>query len=113
MSEKTLFTRIIDGDIPADIVYRDDHCFAIRDINPQAPLHLLVIPRQPIARVAEARPDDAMLLGHLLLVGASLAREAGHEDFRFVVNNGAGAGQSVFHLHVHVLAGRALSWPPG
>ena len=113
MTEKTLFTRIIDGEIASDIVYEDDYCFAIRDINPQAPLHLLVIPRKPVAAISDCEADDAMLVGHLFLVGATLARGQGFEDFRFVVNNGAGAGQSVFHLHVHVLAGRELGWPPG
>ncbi len=114
MSEKTLFSRIIDREIPATILHEDERCIAIRDINPQAPLHALVIPRKPIPRVADAVPEDAALLGHLLQIAARVAREAGYgDDFRLIVNNGAGAGQTVFHLHVHVLGGRPFSWPPG
>ena len=113
MSEKSLFSRIIDGEIPSDIVFDDDQCFAIRDINPQAPLHLLVIPREPIARLSDGETGHDKLLGHLLLTAAQLAKAEGHDDFRVVINDGAGAGQSVFHLHVHVLAGRSLGWPPG
>ncbi|MBT8143782.1 MAG: histidine triad nucleotide-binding protein [Gammaproteobacteria bacterium] len=113
MSEKTLFSKIIDGEIPSEIVHEDEHCFAIRDINPQAPLHLLVIPRKPIPMLSDGEADDGPLFGHLLLTAAQLARQSGFDNFRTVVNNGAGAGQSVFHLHVHVLAGRDLRWPPG
>lgn len=113
MSEKTLFEKIIDREIPADIVHEDDLCVTIADINPQAPLHLLVIPKKPIARLGDAGAGDQALLGHLMLTATRVAREQGHSDFRLVVNNGASAGQSVFHLHVHVLAGRALTWPPG
>ena len=113
MNEKTLFSRIIDREIPAEIVHEDDHCIAINDISPQAPLHVLVIPKKPIARLSDGDAAEAELFGHLMLTGAAIARDAGHEDFRLVINNGAGAGQSVFHLHVHVLAGRGLSWPPG
>ena len=113
MSEKTLFSRIIDGEIPSDIVFEDEQCFAIRDNNPQAPLHLLVIPREPVAGLSDGEQRHDRLFGHLLLIAAQLARTAGYDDYRVVINNGAGAGQSVFHLHVHVLAGRSLSWPPG
>lgn len=113
MTEKSLFSRILDGEIPSDIVHQDEQCFAIRDINPQAPMHLLVIPKKPIARVSDADSGDEPLLGHLLATAAKLARAEGHDDFRLVVNNGAGAGQSVFHLHVHVLGGRPMRWPPG
>ena len=113
MSEKSLFSRIIDGEIPSDIVFEDHQCFAIRDINPQAPLHLLVIPREPVARLSDADTGHSALFGHLLLTAARLAKAEGHDDYRVVINNGAGAGQSVFHLHVHVLAGRGLGWPPG
>ncbi len=113
MSEKTLFSRIIDGEIPSDIVFQDDQCFAIRDINPQAPLHLLVIPREPVAGLGDGQTRHGALFGHLLLTAAQLARDEGYDDYRIVINNGAGAGQSVFHLHVHVLAGRSMSWPPG
>ena len=113
-SEKTLFSKIIDGEIPADFVHQDDHCVVLRDVNPQAPVHLLVIPRKPIPRVAEASQEDADLLGHLLLVARESAKkEELTEGFRIVVNNGADGGESVPHLHVHVLGGRPLSWPPG
>ncbi len=111
---KTLFAKIIDGELEADRLYQDEACIAIRDIAPTAPFHALVIPRKPIASLAEAQEEDAGLLGHLLLVSARLAREHGYEEgFRLVVNNGAEAGQTVFHLHLHVLAGRPMRWPPG
>ena len=113
MTEKSLFTRIIDREIPAEIVFEDDECIALRDINPQAPLHVLVIPKKPVAKISDGSTEDARLFGHLLLTAADIAHSEGHEDFRLVVNNGASAGQSVFHLHVHVLAGRGMGWPPG
>lgn len=97
----------------ADIVYEDDRALAFRDVNPQAPTHLLVIPRQPIDRLSGAAEDDEALLGHLLLVAKRVAADAGLEDFRLVVNNGPGAGQTVYHLHIHVLGGRPMTWPPG
>lgn len=109
----TIFGQIARGEIPTDFVYEDDRAVAFADINPQAPTHILVIPRKPIARLSEAGDEDAELLGHLLGVARRVAREAGLEDFRLVVNDGAGAGQTVFHLHVHVLGGRPLGWPPG
>lgn len=109
----TIFGQIARGELPADIVYEDDRAVVFRDINPQAPTHLLVIPRRPIARLSEAGEEDAELLGHLMLVASRAARAAGLGDFRVVVNDGAGAGQTVFHLHLHVIGGRALSWPPG
>jgi histidine triad (HIT) family protein len=110
----TLFGRIIRREIPADIVYEDELCLAFRDINPQAPTHVLLIPKQEIARLADAVAEDQALLGHLLLAANTVARQLGIEDaYRLVVNNGAGAGQSVFHLHLHLLAGRPLRWPPG
>jgi len=113
MSE-TIFQKIIDREIPADIVYEDEHCLAFRDINPQAPLHVLVIPKAPLAKLSDAGEGDGPLLGRLMLAAAKVAGQEGHaEAFRVVVNNGAPAGQSVFHLHLHVLAGRPLSWPPG
>jgi histidine triad (HIT) family protein len=110
-----LFCRIIDGKIPARIIYQDDSAVAIEDIHPQAPVHLLVIPRQHLPSLKEAKADDASLLGHLHHVASQLARERGLESsgYRTVINNGAGAGQSVFHLHVHVLGGRPFHWPPG
>ena len=109
----TLFQRIIDRQIPADIVHEDERCLAFRDIEPAAPLHVLVVPKKPIASLAAASTDDALLLGHLLVVAADVARREGHEAFRTVLNTGEAAGQTVFHLHVHVLAGREMSWPPG
>ncbi|MCC6203231.1 MAG: histidine triad nucleotide-binding protein [Gammaproteobacteria bacterium] len=114
MTTKTLFSRIIDRELPADIVYEDELCLAFRDINPQAPLHVLVVPRKPIGKLSEATETDQSVLGHLLLKAAEIAKTFGHgESFRLTVNNGAGAGQTVFHLHVHLLAGRHLGWPPG
>lgn len=110
---KTLFERIIDRELPANFVYEDELCVVIKDINPGAPLHLLVIPRKPLVKLSDASVDDQALLGHLLLVANKVAADAGYADFRVAINNGAGAGQSVFHVHVHVLAGRPLKWPPG
>ena len=110
MSEPTLFTRIINRDIPADIVYEDDYCIAIKDIAPQAPTHLLVIPKKPIPRLVDASEDDKALLGHLMLAAGEIARQAGVGDaFRLIANNGAGAGQTVFHLHLHILADKEFS----
>ena len=109
----TIFQKIIDKEIPADIVYEDEQALAFRDINPAAPTHVLVIPRKPIANVAAMDAGDKELLGHLLWVAGEVARQEGLEDYRLVTNNGEGAGQSVFHLHVHLLGGRALGWPPG
>ncbi len=110
----TLFSKIIAREIPADIVYEDSHCLAFRDINPQAPTHVLLIPKQEIPRLTDAGDADQVLLGHLLLAAGKVARQLGVDDaFRLVVNNGADAGQTVFHLHLHILAGRPLRWPPG
>lgn len=109
----TIFGRIARGELQAELVYEDDRAVVFQDINPQAPVHLLVIPRKPIARLSEAVEEDAGLLGHLCRVAAQVARDAGLEGFRVVVNDGAGAGQTVFHLHLHVIGGRPLSWPPG
>lgn len=110
---ETIFSKIIDREIPADIIYEDDQCLAFRDINPQAPVHFLVIPKKPIPKLSDADEIDKELLGHLLLVSNTLAAREGLDDFRLNVNNGAGASQTVFHLHVHVLGGRPFSWPPG
>jgi histidine triad (HIT) family protein len=109
----TVFGRIARGELPARVVYEDDRCLAFHDVAPQAPTHVLVIPRQPIARLSQSSDGDEALLGHLLRVAARVAKEAGLADFRLVVNDGAGAGQTVFHLHVHLLGGRPLKWPPG
>jgi histidine triad (HIT) family protein len=111
--EDTIFGKIARGEASAKIVYEDDRALAFHDVNPQAPTHLLVIPRRPIERLSAAEDADAPLLGHLLMVANRVAADAGLADFRVVVNNGAGAGQAVFHLHLHVLGGRPLSWPPG
>ena len=114
MAEETIFSKIIAREIPADVVYEDDLCLAFRDVNPQAPTHILIIPKKPIAKIADAADADAALLGHLLLKAGEIARaENVGDNFRLVVNNGADAGQSVFHLHLHLLAGRPLGWPPG
>jgi histidine triad (HIT) family protein len=113
MTSDTIFSRILRGEIPCDEVYSDDRCLAFRDVAPQAPVHLLVIPRQPLLSLAEAGDDDEALLGHLLLVAARVAKQEGLVGFRTVINSGAEAGQTVFHLHVHVLGGRPLVWPPG
>ena len=110
----TIFSKIIQREIPADIVYEDDLCLAFRDVNPQAPTHVLLIPKKEIPRLVDATADDAALLGHLMLTANKIARQLGVGDaFRLAVNNGADAGQSVFHLHLHLLAGRAFKWPPG
>jgi len=110
----TLFTRIIQREIPADIVFEDELCLAFRDINPQAPVHILVVPKTPLPRLVDAGAGDQTMLGHLLLTASQIAMEQGIADaFRLVVNNGAAAGQSVFHLHVHILGGRSFTWPPG
>jgi histidine triad (HIT) family protein len=111
----TLFEKIIARQIPANVVYEDDLVFAFHDINPQAPTHVLIIPKKPIVRIGEAQPDDQALLGHLLLKAGQVARQLGlaESGYRLVVNNGRNAGEAVPHLHVHILGGRALNWPPG
>lgn len=114
MSEKTIFKRIIDKEIPAEIIYEDDLCLAFRDVNPQAPTHVLVIPREEIASLDDLDEKHQMLVGHIVLVAARLARELNlREGYRLVVNCGTDGGQTVFHLHFHLLGGRALQWPPG
>lgn len=116
MSEQgCLFCKVINGDMPGEFVHKDDRCVVIRDINPQAPMHLLVIPLEHIESLDEASQRDEQVLGHLLRIGARLANEQGNGEtgYRTVINTGAGAGQTVFHLHVHVLGGRSMHWPPG
>ena len=113
MTGKTIFGRILCGEISCDEVYSDDHCLAFRDIQPQAPVHVLVIPRKPIESLRSAGKEDCYLLGHLLLVATKVASQEGLEEWRTVINSGASAGQTVFHLHVHVIGGRPLTWPPG
>ena len=106
----TIFGRIIRGEIPTDIIYEDEHCIAINDISPRAPVHVLVIPKKPIPRLADATSEDQELLGHLMLSVGRVAEQLGVADaFRVVINNGSGAGQTVFHLHVHILAGADLA----
>ena len=111
----TIFSKIIAREIPARIAYEDDLCLAFHDISPQAPIHFLVIPKKEIARVAETTPADEPLLGHLIRVAQSVAKQEGLHDtgFRLVINNGPDGGETVPHLHVHVLGGRPLAWPPG
>ncbi len=110
-----IFCRIVAGEIPAQVIYEDEACLAFRDINPQAPVHVLVIPRKHITSLAEASADDAAPLGRVLLACAEIARAEGlgESGFRTVINTGANAGQSVFHIHAHVLGNRPLNWPPG
>lgn len=110
----TIFQRIIDREIPADIVFEDDLCLAFRDVSPQAPTHVLVIPKKPVESIAQLEDEDAGLLGHLWIVIRNLANELGLGDgYRVVVNCGSDGGQTVDHLHFHLLGGRSLSWPPG
>jgi histidine triad (HIT) family protein len=112
-----LFTKIINREIPADIIFEDDLCIAFHDVNPAAPFHALVVPKKPLRMLSDAKAgqerEDQQLLGHLLLTANAIVKETEHEDFRVVINNGPQAAQSVYHLHVHVLAGRQLTWPPG
>lgn len=111
---KTLFERICAREIPANLVHEDDRVVAFRDIHPQAPVHVLIVPRKPVARLAEATAADEALLGHLLLTAATLAAKLGLSNgYRVVINNGPDGGESVPHLHVHLLGGRPLGWPPG
>jgi len=108
-----LFCRISTGEASADRVFEDEHSVAFRDINPAGPTHILVVPRKHIATLADLTPEDDPLMGHLHRVAVRVAHADGRKDFRLAVNCGAGAGQSVFHVHLHVIGGRALAWPPG
>jgi len=110
-----LFCRIAEGEISADVIHEDDQVVAFRDINPQAPTHVLVIPREHVASVDDLEEEHAELVGRLFLAAREIARDEGLDDggYRLVVNTGAGAGQSVFHIHLHLLGGRAMKWPPG
>jgi histidine triad (HIT) family protein len=112
---KTLFEKIAAREIPATIVYEDDLVFAFKDIKPQAPIHVLIVPKKPISRIAEAGPEDHKVLGHLLLKAGEVARQLGvaESGFRLVFNNGPAAGEAVPHLHCHILGGRQMNWPPG
>ena len=109
----TIFGKIAAGEMTADTVYEDDQCVAFRDVNPQAPTHILVIPRKEIPMLQDMSSEDEGLVGHLFMVAKQVAEQEGLKDYRLVINNGSGAGQSVFHLHVHILGGRAFAWPPG
>ena len=115
MADKTLFQKICDKEIPATIVHEDDRCVAFRDISPQAPIHILVVPRKAIVRVGLAEMEDEAVLGHLLLTAAKVARAEGiaESGYRLVINNGRDGGEAVPHLHVHLLGGRPMEWPPG
>ncbi len=111
----TLFEKIITRQVPAQIVYEDDLVLAFRDISPQAPTHVLLVPKKPVPRIAEANHEDQAMLGHLLLKAAEVAEKVGLKEggYRLVINNGRNGGESVPHLHCHILGGRAMSWPPG
>lgn len=115
MEAKTLFEKIRDKEIPAALVHEDERCLAFRDISPQAPVHILIVPRTPIPRIGLAEPSDEALLGHLLLTAAAVARGEGlaESGYRLVINNGRDGGEAVPHLHIHLLGGRKLEWPPG
>lgn len=114
MSGKTIFSKIIDGEIPAKIEYQDDSCIVIHDISPKAPVHLLIIPKTVIPRVAEATGDQAAILGQLLLIAGEMSRKLNlAKGFRLIINNGPHGGEEVPHLHIHLLGGRQLGWPPG
>lgn len=114
MAEKTVFQRILDREIPADIVFEDDRCLAFRDIHPQAPVHVVVIPKKPIATLNDVTEDDEALIGHLFVAVRQIAARLGlHKGYRVVVNCGPDAGQVVMHVHFHLLGGREFGWPPG
>ncbi|XP_023250153.1 histidine triad nucleotide-binding protein 1 [Seriola lalandi dorsalis] len=110
----TIFGKIVRKEIPANLIYEDDKCVAFPDISPQAPTHILVIPKKPIVQLSQAEDDDAALLGHLMIVAKKCAKDAGlSKGYRIVVNDGPDGGQSVYHIHLHVLGGRRMEWPPG
>ena len=110
----SIFTKIKNKEIPGNVIFEDDKCFALEDINPQAPVHILIIPHKEIAKISDSTPEDKELLGHLLLVSKTIAQKYElKNNYRLIINNGAGAGQSVFHIHVHLMGGRSLDWPPG
>ncbi len=115
MSDASIFTKIMEGEIPGEILFHDDDCIVLKDISPQAPTHMLVIPRKPIVGVQTASSEDEQLLGHLLVVAQRMAAQEGiaNDGYRCVINAGVNGGQQVPHLHIHVLGGRQLQWPPG
>jgi len=110
---KTIFDKILSGEIPCDEVFSDKKCLAFKDITPQAPVHILIIPRKPIPSLQKIEQEDQELLGHLLLIGTKVAKTAGLDSWRTIINTGEEAGQTVFHLHIHIIGGRKLNWPPG
>lgn len=109
----SIFTKIINKEIPADIVYEDKQCLAFKDINSQAPIHVLLIPKREISSVQEIKPEDRELMGHLMIKIPEITKKLNLSTYRLVVNTGEDAGQTVFHLHIHILGGRKLTWPPG
>jgi histidine triad (HIT) family protein len=109
----TIFTKIINRELPAEIVYEDELCLAFKDIQPRAPVHVLLIPKKPIVGLDKTEPSDAALLGHMMVKAREVAALCGAKEFRLVANSGASTGQTVFHLHFHILAGRSFEWPPG
>ena len=113
MTETTIFSKIINGDIPCEKLYEDSICLAFNDISAQAPIHYLVIPKKPVKSLYDCTEEDENLLGHLLLIGKKIAKSKNLKTWRTVINTGEESGQTVFHLHIHFLAGRKMSWPPG
>ena len=111
--EETIFRRILKGEIPCEEIYSDEKCLAFKDVSPQAPVHILIIPRKKIKSLKETSVDDIEILGHLLLVASKTAKVTGLKSWRTVINTGEEAGQTVFHLHLHIIGGRELKWPPG
>ena len=109
----TIFDKILNGELPCEEVFSDDKCLAFKDITPQAPVHILIIPRQTITSLQETSKEDQELLGHLLLIGTKVANSAGLKSWRTIINTGEEAGQTIFHLHIHIIGGRQLGWPPG
>ena len=113
MSEETPFSKIIRKEIPAEIVYEDEDCLAFKDIHPQAPVHVLLIPKKTISQLSKVEKEDESILGKLMMCVPEVAKQMGLHDYRVVINNGEEAGQTVFHLHLHIIGGRHLQWPPG
>ncbi|XP_004570155.1 adenosine 5'-monophosphoramidase HINT1 [Maylandia zebra] len=110
----TIFGKIVRKEIPANLIYEDDQCVAFPDVSPQAPTHILVVPKKPIVQLSQAEDDDAALLGHMLIVAKKCAQDAGlSKGYRIIINDGPDGGQSVYHIHIHVLGGRSMGWPPG
>ena len=113
MTETTIFTKILNGEIPCEKLHEDEYCIAFNDIEPQAPVHFLVIPKKPIISLLQCMEEDKNLLGHLLLIGKNIAKSKDLKNWRTVINTGEQSGQTVFHLHIHFLADRKMNWPPG